>query len=86
MNVNWDNLNRYEQFGTGDKIKFGKYRGEVIGEVAKWDSEYILYLYDQKLIKPNSGLLKLIHDAKEMKRRSQNESNEDWNAIFDESY
>ena len=41
-------------------INFGKYRGMTINEIGEIDSGYILYLYQNNLIKPNKELLKLI--------------------------
>ena len=84
MEPNWDNLERMDQLTVDTELTFGKYKGETIGSVAKYDSDYIIYLYEQSLIKPDSELLALIRDTIKIKRRVDNErfNKEYWDTIF----
>mgnify|MGYP001451698450 FL=1 len=44
------------------RIEFGKYKDMTIDEIGEIDSEYILYLYNKKLINPDEKLEKIIKE------------------------
>ena len=84
MLSNLTNLEKLDpKYATLDtKLTFGKYKGETIRQVTEYDGEYIMYLYDLNLIKPDKALLEQIY--KTLDERNHNESNEldFWEEIF----
>jgi len=68
-------------------MTFGKYKGEKISEIVEYDPEYIIWLYDEGILKPDAELLKQIHNTKTKPREEeQDDGFNDWddlNKLFD---
>lgn len=74
-----------------DVINLPKYRGMTIKEIAEFDSEYVLWLYENKVIKPDEELMEMINNTYKQKSNSKisifddsdNYPTEDfWDSIF----
>lgn len=62
-------------------LSFGKYKGEVVDYIMSFDSEYIIFLSDKKIIDPDYELLNLIKQTKEINNNDY-ERTEDSFSIF----
>lgn len=70
-------MSNLEKFCNKDclnsRISFGQYMGMTINEIGEIDSDYILYLYKQKLIKPDEELKKILEDLNGYSTRRDSE-------------
>lgn len=83
--------NEFVYHGFDHKIPFGKYKGSTIQEIGEIDSDYILWLYDNNIIKPNTELLSHITELIEEQEESREDYNKSansgrafWDSIFGE--
>lgn len=63
-NFDMNLINKIDQQSIRTKLTFGKYKGEIIESVLEYDSEYIIFIYDNGILNPNDELLKVIHATK----------------------
>ncbi len=86
---NIDKIKNNFKHTLDDKLKFGKYKGDTIREITEIDTGYIIFCYNNGLLKPDDELLeqinKTISDRSEEKVKTElhNIAEEVWNGLFD---
>ena len=75
--------------GLNHVIKFGKYSGMTVKQIGELDSEYIIWLHENNIIKPNAEVFKIIKAAKEFNEseskdylKSATQGRDFWDSIF----
>ena len=88
LELNQDMLNMLEddttKHHTNTILKFGKYKDDnlTLEQIGEFDEDYLIWLYDNNVIKPDLNLLGVIHKTIELKEKNSrldlNKEMNDW--------
>lgn len=81
MNVNFSNLDSMNKLTLNTRMPFGKYKGTLVKDIVNFDSDYIIFLYKENRITPDSELSNMIRTTIKQKEKEENDTIE-WENIF----